>query len=671
MATLQKIPPLIDRFAMDDKLNMLADGVNNLVEGFGPYLDKAIDAAQAANEAAENANTAATNAGEAVAGIDDKVQEAVNERVLAKQYGPASVISASGVCENVPVAGMKVFGETRQNLWVNPATRTQNGISLTSNADGSLTLNGTASEASYFYVDVYCLKPGARYTLSLDRSVNASISVQSYGDSGYIANSVFVAAGSTSASGTVSQDATKFRLMVQMNTGITVDNVTVRVMLNEGSSAQPWCPPGLSSVSELGVVTAGKNLLDLGDAEWTSGMWIDSSIGGQSSSSEYSAILDYLDFSVPGGTTVVVNKDIAGYNPGIAFYGAGYRFLGGMKKSGVVPEGTRYVRVTANAGDEDDYQIELGSTATAYEPPTVTTTPQDLSGHELRSLPDGTRDVLSVDGSGAVSVEENAMLVSLDGSSDEVWSYDTGGVYAYITISGRKPVAQTEENTFANLPIYATSDEFLASDTACLYISPTYFNVRSPEGFKSVQDAREWLSDNPVTAVLMRDKPAITQLDPITPPTVPAPDASLWAASDVPCDIEASLWEPFAEEGGMQQKALIEVAKSLLNLANNAEVEVLNAQFADTGVAIRIGNLYAVIAQGPERTDNNLEIVTTKEIPLKSTDPQICILKTRVGQGNGEFIHETINIPGQDPSFYIRTGSTPNGYELLFVAYID
>lgn len=28
MATLQKIPPLIDRFAMDDKLNMLADGVN-------------------------------------------------------------------------------------------------------------------------------------------------------------------------------------------------------------------------------------------------------------------------------------------------------------------------------------------------------------------------------------------------------------------------------------------------------------------------------------------------------------------------------------------------------------------------------------------------------------------------------------------------------------------
>ena len=140
--------------------------------------------------------------------------------------------------------------------------------------------------------------------------------------------------------------------------------------------------------------------------------------------------------------------------------------------------------------------------------------------------------------------------------------------------------------------------------------------------------------------------------------------------SATPYELEASLWEPFAEEGGIQQKALIEVAKSLLSFANNEEMKILNAQFADTGVAIRIGNLYVVIAQGPERTEDNLEIVTTKEIPLKANDPQVCLLKTRVGHGNGEFIHNTINIPGQDPSFYIRTGSTPNGYELLFAAYI-
>ena len=32
-------------------------------------------------------------------------------------------------------------------------------------------------------------------------------------------------------------------------------------MLNEGSEAEPWCPPGLNSVGELSVVTAGKNIL--------------------------------------------------------------------------------------------------------------------------------------------------------------------------------------------------------------------------------------------------------------------------------------------------------------------------------------------------------------------------------------------------------------------------
>lgn len=121
----------------------------------------------------------------------------------------------------------------------------------------------------------------------------------------------------------------------------------------------------------------------------------------------------------------------------------------------------------------------------------------------------------------------------------------------------------------------------------------------------------------------------------------------------------------------MQQMALIEVAKSLLNFANNAEVKVLNAQFADTGVAIRIGNLYAVIAIGPEKTEGPIDIVTSTEIPLKSSDPRVCMLKGRVGEGNTKLLDETVNIPSQDPHFYIRTlGATPYGYELLFVAYI-
>lgn len=372
----------------------------------------------------------------------------------AWQTQRGGVVQAAGCAAGVPVAGAKVFGETRQNLWVNPSG-TNLGVTATPNEDGSLTLGGTATGYAMLYVRVYSLKPGATYTLSVDKAIPGVYTGYGFYVDTDTQPSFYVGGAALRNTFTVDADATVVTLGVYLTAGMSPAG-TYRVMLNEGSEPQPWCPPGLSSVSELSI------------------------------------------------------------------------------KAG------------ASEGDPD------ASTAAI-----------DLSGHQLRSLPDGTRDVLTVDGSGAVVVEENAMMVSLDGSSDEVWNYDTGGVYAYITISGRKPVAQTEENTFANLPIYATSSEFLASDTACLYISPTYLNVRSPEGFKSVQDAREWLSDNPVTAVLMRDKPAITQLDPIAPPSIPAADATLWAASDVPCDLEATTWTASGAEQGRQQAAMVALAQQV------------------------------------------------------------------------------------------------------------
>lgn len=51
-------------------------------------------------------------------------------------------------------------------------------------------------------------------------------------------------------------------------------------------------------------------------------------------------------------------------------------------------------------------QLELGSTATEYEPYRGTVTPIPLQGHELRSLPDGTRDELSVDADGRVTLTQ-------------------------------------------------------------------------------------------------------------------------------------------------------------------------------------------------------------------------------------------------------------------------
>ena len=58
-------------------------------------------------------------------------------------------------------------------------------------------------------------------------------------------------------------------------------------------------------------------------------------------------------------------------------------------------------------------QLELGSTATAYEPPNVTTTP--LPEVELCSLPSGTCDELVIKADGTCEVERRTQL-----SGDEV-----------------------------------------------------------------------------------------------------------------------------------------------------------------------------------------------------------------------------------------------------------
>lgn len=65
-------------------------------------------------------------------------------------------------------------------------------------------------------------------------------------------------------------------------------------------------------------------------------------------------------------------------------------------------------------------QLELGSESTEYEPYSGTVTPIPLNGHELRSLPDGTRDELAVDMDGHVTMTQRVGSVTLDGS--ETWT---------------------------------------------------------------------------------------------------------------------------------------------------------------------------------------------------------------------------------------------------------
>ena len=160
------------------------------------------------------------------------------------------------------VPGFTVFGNTRQNLWVNPSG-TSSGVTLTDNDDGSVTVSGTAISGVTLGgqgYNRYILKPSTTYTLSIDKAISQ----------GYFDVREFDSAGSTlgtlhvpSVGGTIFTTDANMAYVYMRFLGMggegTEYSGTYRVMLNEGSTAQPWCPPGLNGVEELTLKVGGED----------------------------------------------------------------------------------------------------------------------------------------------------------------------------------------------------------------------------------------------------------------------------------------------------------------------------------------------------------------------------------------------------------------------------
>ena len=199
---------------------------------------------------------------------DAKKTVSLDTTAFYEHHEAASIIQGSTeVTGGGRFKELVVYGNTRQNLWVNPATRTVNGVTLTANADGSITLSGTATADTWIFIPVYNLKKSTRYTLSVDKVVqNGSEAVAGFYveelDSADSSMSYVIVNGQSSVSFTTKDDVKKANCAFIASTGAVLTG-TYRIMLNEGSEPQPWCPPGLNGVDKLSVVTAGKNLLRL------------------------------------------------------------------------------------------------------------------------------------------------------------------------------------------------------------------------------------------------------------------------------------------------------------------------------------------------------------------------------------------------------------------------
>ena len=346
--------------------------------------------------------------------------------VLTGTLGPAPILSADDAYATKP-RRLTVYGNTRQNLWVNPSG-TAGGVTVTSNGDGSMTLSGTAtSAASVSSADSYIMKPSTAYTLSM----NAALTGASFVVTEYDADGSQLAqhnvSSTSAASFTSSASVARCVMSLSVQSGQAISG-TYRVMLNEGSEAQPWCPPGLHSVEPTNLVTAGKNLfqytkqagifftgglLQVGTytmsleslADW----WTNNGGNGRYI---YYYMYDNLEAAAAAAAAAAADGVMQGYsstgdiNFADADVGVRSSVTFSLRTSGcilfVAYYGATWIDQVTNI------QLELGSTATAYEPPNITTTP--LPEVELRSLPDGTCDELVIKSDGTATVERRTQL---------------------------------------------------------------------------------------------------------------------------------------------------------------------------------------------------------------------------------------------------------------------
>lgn len=492
---------------------------------------------------------------------DAKKTVALDTTAFYQHHEAASIIRGSSkVTGGGRIKELTVFGNTRQNLLVNPSG-TSNGVTVTSNEDGSMTLSGSATAEAWMQTNrIFTFRPSTTYSIGINEAPTQGVVFAIYyydSDGNQLEHRDLISAAKKQDTFTTPAAFAYAVFLFYVSAGVSPSG-TYRVMLNEGSEPQPWCPPGLNGVDELSIVITGKNMWQNPSGGTRNGVTFTANSDGSVTVSGTStapadfqtAIIDLtpgktyvlsVDKMVPGltgqgfylydnttyrtyyaqenGTTSTTITSVAGHKYSLGFC---------LRTAGVSVSGTYHV------------QLELGSTATAYEPPQVTTTTTvDLDGHTLNSLPDGTRDELTIDATGAVTLVKRTQTVQLNG--DGTWIPQEYPFKHYISEwsnYGGLPSGYSSDNHFIDkLPASST----VANGLYSANVNGTIAYLREPTFASDATGINEWMVANTPTVIMPLVTPKTIKLPSVSMPVLASPDYTFFAISSVPAEIEAEV----------------------------------------------------------------------------------------------------------------------------------
>jgi len=136
-------------------------------------------------------------------------------------------------------------------------TKTVNGVTFTDNGDGTITVNGTATDKATFNLKTITVEIGSNYFLSGCPSTGSTTTYIVYAADGVYG---YADAG---AGKLINPASTNLSLSVLVYAGATLSNVVFRPMLNAGTTALPYQPyfKGLKNAYFKEIVSTGRNLI--------------------------------------------------------------------------------------------------------------------------------------------------------------------------------------------------------------------------------------------------------------------------------------------------------------------------------------------------------------------------------------------------------------------------
>lgn len=394
---------------------------------------------------------------------------------------------------------VRVKGKTWVNRW--PVINTSDGT-VTTDETGLITINAISEQTLYINALAQGIAANKAYTLLVSNVSGASNStwtvyVEERDAAGAYIQSQAIASSRPSITFTTAANCVQLWCMIVVYAGYAA-NLTTRVMLVDGTEA-PDCftpPASITSVETGELVTAGKNLLPVlssysaRDMQFTVNDDGSVTITGTQDINYIglpSKIVDLIPgetYRLSGGSHDVdkssayaqINEGIDGtttkYIPAgqsfTARAGAVYRYT---VQTGELFEGDNQFNVTVYP------QLELGSTATSYEPPSITQIP--LPKVELRSLPNGTCDELVIRADGTCEVERRTGYIASYVDEEVTGEYvSTGnGLEAGASIVYELDEPTTEPQSPVTIPALPAPtfnqyhDSQVSSDTSVEYLT--------------------------------------------------------------------------------------------------------------------------------------------------------------------------------------------------------